>query len=39
VGFVVALSMLGINIGPMLAAIGAAGFIVGFASALRFKAH
>jgi small conductance mechanosensitive channel len=31
VGFVVALSMLGINIGPLLAAIGAAGFIVGFA--------
>ena len=31
VGFVVALSFLGINIGPLLAAIGAAGFIVGFA--------
>ena len=31
VGIVVALSMLGINIGPLLAAIGAAGFIVGFA--------
>jgi small conductance mechanosensitive channel len=31
VGFVVALSTLGINIGPLLAAIGAAGFIVGFA--------
>jgi small conductance mechanosensitive channel len=31
VGLVVALSMLGINIGPLLAAIGAAGFIVGFA--------
>jgi len=31
VGFVVALSMLGINVGPLLAAIGAAGFIVGFA--------
>jgi len=31
IGFVVALSMLGINIGPLLAAIGAAGFIVGFA--------
>ena len=31
VGFVVALSMLEINIGPMLAAIGAAGFIIGFA--------
>jgi small conductance mechanosensitive channel len=31
VGFVVALSMLEINIGPLLAAIGAAGFIVGFA--------
>jgi small conductance mechanosensitive channel len=31
IGFVVALSMLEINIGPLLAAIGAAGFIVGFA--------
>jgi small conductance mechanosensitive channel len=31
IGFVVAISMLGINIGPLLAAIGAAGFIVGFA--------
>ena len=31
VGFVVALSMLGINVGPLLAAIGAAGFIIGFA--------
>ena len=31
VGFIVALSFLGINIGPLLAAIGAAGFIVGFA--------
>lgn len=31
VGFVVALSMLEVNIGPMLAAIGAAGFILGFA--------
>jgi small conductance mechanosensitive channel len=31
VGFVVALSTLEINIGPLLAAIGAAGFIVGFA--------
>lgn len=31
IGFVVALSMLGINIGPLLAAIGAAGFILGFA--------
>jgi small conductance mechanosensitive channel len=31
VGLVVALSALGINIGPLLAAIGAAGFIVGFA--------
>jgi small conductance mechanosensitive channel len=31
VGLVVALSMLGINIGPLLAAIGAAGFIIGFA--------
>jgi small conductance mechanosensitive channel len=31
VGFVVALPVLGINVGPLLAAIGAAGFIVGFA--------
>ena len=31
IGFVVALSMLEVNIGPLLAAIGAAGFIVGFA--------
>ncbi len=31
VGLVVALSMLGIDIGPLLAAIGAVGFIVGFA--------
>ena len=31
VGFVVALSMLEVNIGPLLAAIGAAGFIIGFA--------
>ena len=31
IGFVVALSTLEINIGPLLAAIGAAGFIVGFA--------
>jgi len=31
VGFVIALSMLEINIGPLLAAIGAAGFIMGFA--------
>ena len=31
IGFVVALSMLEINIGPLLATIGAAGFIVGFA--------
>jgi len=31
VGLVVALSMLEINIGPFLAAIGAAGFIIGFA--------
>jgi small conductance mechanosensitive channel len=30
VGLVVALSMLEINIGPFLAAIGAAGFIMGF---------
>lgn len=31
VGLVVALSMLEVNIGPMVAAIGAVGFIVGFA--------
>lgn len=31
IGFVVALSMLEVNIGPLLAAIGAAGFIMGFA--------
>jgi len=31
VGFVIALSQLGVNIGPLLAAIGAAGFIIGFA--------
>jgi len=31
VGVVVALSMLGINIGPLVAGIGAIGFIVGFA--------
>ena len=31
VGFVIALSMLEVNIGPLLAAIGAAGFILGFA--------
>jgi small conductance mechanosensitive channel len=31
VAFVIALSQLGINIGPLLAAIGAAGFIIGFA--------
>jgi len=31
VGFVVALSMLEINVGPLLATIGAAGFIIGFA--------
>ncbi|MCP4627089.1 MAG: mechanosensitive ion channel, partial [bacterium] len=31
VGFVIALSMLEVNIGPLLAAIGAAGFIMGFA--------
>jgi small conductance mechanosensitive channel len=31
VGFVIALSMLEINIGPLLAAIGAVGFIMGFA--------
>jgi small conductance mechanosensitive channel len=31
VGLVIALSMLGINIGPLVAGIGALGFIVGFA--------
>jgi small conductance mechanosensitive channel len=31
IGFVIALSMLEVNIGPLLAAIGAAGFILGFA--------
>ena len=31
VGFVIALSMLEVNIGPLLAAIGAVGFIMGFA--------
>ena len=31
VGFVVALSMLEVNVGPLLAAIGAIGFIMGFA--------
>ncbi|MCG3126397.1 MAG: hypothetical protein CHACPFDD_01232 [Phycisphaerae bacterium] len=31
VGFVVALSMLEVNIGPFLAAMGAAGFVIGFA--------
>ncbi len=31
IGFVFALSQLGINVGPLLAAIGAVGFIVGFA--------
>jgi len=31
VGFVVALSMLEVNIGPLLAAMGAAGFIIAFA--------
>jgi small conductance mechanosensitive channel len=31
VGFIVALSMLEVNIGPLLAAIGAVGFIMGFA--------
>ncbi len=31
VGLVVALSQLGVNIGPLLAAMGAAGFIIGFA--------
>jgi small conductance mechanosensitive channel len=37
VGFVVALSMLEVNIGPLLAAIGAAGFIFGFCTARHFK--
>ncbi len=31
IGLVVALSMLGIEVGPFIAAIGAAGFIIGFA--------
>ncbi len=31
IGFVVALSMLGIDIGPLVAGIGAIGFIIGFA--------
>lgn len=31
VGFVIALSMLEVNIGPFLAAMGAAGFVIGFA--------
>ncbi len=31
IGLVVALSTLGVNVGPMVAAIGAVGFIVGFA--------
>jgi hypothetical protein len=31
IGLVVALSQLGVNIGPLLAAIGAAGFVLGFA--------
>ena len=31
IGFIVALSMLEVNIGPLLAAIGAVGFIMGFA--------
>ncbi|MCA8961756.1 MAG: mechanosensitive ion channel [Planctomycetes bacterium] len=31
VGLVIALSMLGINVGPFVAAIGAVGFVVGFA--------
>ena len=31
VGVVIALSQLGVNIGPLLAAIGAAGFVIGFA--------
>jgi small conductance mechanosensitive channel len=31
IGFVVALSMIEVNVGPFLAAIGAAGFVIGFA--------
>jgi len=31
IGLVVALSMLGVNVGPFMAAIGAVGFVVGFA--------
>ena len=31
VGFVMALGVLGVNIGPFMAAIGAAGFVIGFA--------
>ena len=31
VGVVIALSQLGVNIGPLVAAIGAAGFVIGFA--------
>jgi len=31
IGLIIALSMLGVQIGPFLAAIGAAGFIIGFA--------
>ncbi len=31
VGFVIALSMLEVNVGPFLAAMGAAGFVIGFA--------
>ncbi len=31
IGIVVAVSMLGVNIGPLVASIGAAGFIIGFA--------
>jgi small conductance mechanosensitive channel len=31
IGFIVALSMLEVNVGPLLAAIGAVGFIMGFA--------
>ncbi len=31
IGIVVSLSMLGINIGPLVAGIGAAGFVIGFA--------
>ena len=31
VGFIVALSMMGLQIGPLLAAMGAAGFVIGFA--------